>query len=1304
VDKEKAKAKTAELRGKGWDDQLIASKLAEVDPEFSKMLSEGLPATSAIDNYFGVARQDFATKEQVIKDIAVKEDPSYEDVSAGRIVAALAADVAISEGMKAAGTAAGAKTALALGQAGPQVAAPEEVVTVPAAATVGYVSGSIAGGISGSIAAQKIERPDKPISIGRVISDTMLNVLPGTELRRGPKILKQASKQLAKRPVRAQMAMGAVTGPSAIALEGLIETGELPPGQQLMLASGTSSVLGGGLGYTSTKATGLLKRVTGKTSRQINDGIARGDKDMIDYVNGMTALLDPKERANLASPKEVLDYIKRTTLQPIAPSKVLGPKATKTIRDAANAVTSGEETGAVLGMRIKKEIDRQSDPALANEFAEKFLLGQTSTPPKGMEKLAEYLGESRKYIREYQEELLQNHYDGQRLLPDYLVEQIEKSLNDGDYLTRAYRFFDDPSYTPSPKQYQSAIKRLTQEGLTDEQVESRVRKFTAKYKAPSWEVEALRRRYGIKPGADGKGNSAFQRDLRSIQIPTKKRIEQFRQKLQSERMSKVEAEQYLAELNSKRSNAETLQEYAMSKNSGILTEKKDLAPEIRDYLGEYVEPGQRVAATMSKMARLNAYDTADKVLAQQLAEAGIAKSAGFGQDWVPLNLRRGNASINEEKLFVPPEVQAAVNQLYGADVSGRTHNKILEFINDAWDAQTSVSKAAKVVANPPSYMVQVFGNVINLAGMGMNPVKGLKQGLRMGRAQFAGGKFLDVFSGLDSKESIAMFKDYKKRGLLPGGVTYEDMKSGLRGGFGDIANKAVAPLGKAYSIADIAGRVVAYENYSQQLRKFAPGADETKLRDIAQELTNHTYQNYDYLNKTARALSRKGVMPQFASFTLELMRNQYHQGRLIKEMLSGKFADQLEQELGVAVNRKAIQAEGAKRLVALSAVYGSLEGGRQLFNSQSLSDEEMQAIRETVLPEWDKQQSVAVRRNGEEVGYMNTSYIAPHDTLFGMFNAGLRGDSFQEKFSNATEALADQFVGEGSFVFRAAAEAVQNKDDKGKQISTSPDLWGQLEDRLEYYAKEVYTPGIAREIKKAKSGQSVATTVARQAGLRWNTSTIPDGFRYKAQSFNETQDAIRKNLARAAFSEMDQLGRTKTREELGLEYTVLNENHKANMQSLVKHVKNLRILGYDDNALVDMMVNSKVSSDSAYSALRGEIDDLEVLGKESVSDVYERILDEPGRRIEDKIYTVAESDPFLGKKLAEHHKRVVKDRVLNINSVDRLLRGMDVDKQVKFITRDMERSNNPQAVLDNYYARKIIGKEAYYNLMKTIGK
>ena len=1296
---EKAKQKVVELRGAGWDDDIIASKLAEKDKGFAKLVARGIPAAQALDNYLGIGSQDFPAEEQVVKDIAVEQDPSLADVPASRIVAGLAADVAISEGMKAAGTAAGAKAALIGGQAGPQAATPEEVVTVPAAAALGYLGGAISGGVSGSIAAQKIERPGAPISIGRVISDALLNVLPGTELKRGPKILKKASQQLAKRPIRAQMALGAMTGPSAVAIENLIETGELPPATQLSLASGMSGVLGGALGLTSRETTKLLKRVTGKTSRQLDDAVLRGDKDVVDYINGMTSLLDPKERENLASRKEVLNYVASLA----APSKVVGQKTAKTIRDAANAVTAGEETGAVLGIRIKQEINKHKDPELANEFAEKFLLGEVDTPPKGMEKIAEYLSEARKNIREYQEELLQNHYDGQRVLPDYLVEQIEKSMNDGDYLTRAYRFFDDPGYEPTPQQYKKAIQRLTKDGLTEEQVEARVNKFVAQYKAPRWEVEALRRRYGIKPGGDGKGNAAYQRDLRSIQTPTQKRIQKFRAKLQGERMSEAEAQQYLADLNSRRADADKLQEYAMSKNSGILTEKKDLAPEIRDYLGEYVEPGQRVAATMSKMARLNAYDTADKTIAKQLVDAGIARSEDI-QGFVRLNLRRGDASMDGSPLYVLPEVQSSINQLYGADVPGKTHSKIVEVLHDAWDSQVSISKAAKVVANPPSYMVQVFGNMVNLAGMGMNPVKGLRTGVQMGRAQFAGGKVLDVFSGLDSAQSIAKFKDYKRRGLLPAGVSYEDMKSGLRGGIGRQASKIVEPLGKAYSIADIAGRVVAYENYAQQLRKFAPGADETKLLDIAQELTNNTYQNYDYLNKTLRTLSRKGVMPQFASFTMELMRNQYNQGKLIKEMLSGKMADQLEQELGVAVNRTAIRKEGAKRLVALSAVYGSLEGGRRLFNGQSLDDEEMQAIRETVLPEWDEQQSVAVRRNGEEVGYMNTSYLAPHDTLLGMFNAGLRGESFAEQMANATEALADQFVGEGSFPFRAAYEAVTNKDESGDVISTSPDAWSQLTDRMKYYAETVYEPGISREIEKAKGGQSVATTVARQAGLRWNKTSIPDGFRFKAKSFNDTQDAIRKSLARAAYSEMDTLGRTKTKEELGLEYQRLNNNHRANMEQLVRHANNLRKLGYDDDGIMDLMIDGRVSSDSAMAAVRGEIDDLEVIDRESVSEVYERLLDEPGRSIEKKIITIARDDPFLGQKLAEHHKRSVIDQKMGISTVDRVLRGMDIDKQMKYVTRDMERSNNPKAVLDNYAKRGIVGQEAYYKLLKTIRK
>jgi hypothetical protein len=47
------------------------------------------------------------------------------------------------------GAKAGMATAIALGQAGPQVATPEEVVTVPVFGVIGGIGGGVVGGIGG---------------------------------------------------------------------------------------------------------------------------------------------------------------------------------------------------------------------------------------------------------------------------------------------------------------------------------------------------------------------------------------------------------------------------------------------------------------------------------------------------------------------------------------------------------------------------------------------------------------------------------------------------------------------------------------------------------------------------------------------------------------------------------------------------------------------------------------------------------------------------------------------------------------------------------------------------------------------------------------------------------------------------------------------------------------------------------------------------------------------------------------------------------------------------------------------------
>jgi hypothetical protein len=109
--------------------------------------------------------------------------PADKDPTLGQIGAGLAAEVAIAEGAKYAGAAAGG----AIGSAVP-------VLGTAIGAGVGYVAGAISGGVSGSLAAQEIENPDGDISWGRVVSDTLLNFIPGSKIAKGGKFATRVGK------------------------------------------------------------------------------------------------------------------------------------------------------------------------------------------------------------------------------------------------------------------------------------------------------------------------------------------------------------------------------------------------------------------------------------------------------------------------------------------------------------------------------------------------------------------------------------------------------------------------------------------------------------------------------------------------------------------------------------------------------------------------------------------------------------------------------------------------------------------------------------------------------------------------------------------------------------------------------------------------------------------------------------------------------------------------------------------------------------------------------------------------------
>lgn len=1207
------KDKIQAARDNGYSDDEIAQYLSSSNEQYKKAIEAGY-SIDEIESHLNAQKPE--AKEE--------PKPKEKEPSFGQIAAGLGANIAISEGSKIAGTAAGAAIGSSLAP-GPGTAL---------GAGIGYVTSAIGGGIMGDVAAQEIEGKEN-INWIRASLNGVQNLIPGAKITKGPKMLQRVSSAAVKSPIVSNAVVGSVFGPASVAAESYYETGELPETKDVVQAGLVTSVLGGGLGATQKVGQKLLGRFAGKTAQEVEDLVNSGDRGAIAYVDALTANVDPAEFMTAANTKGYIQSLADTTKSRLAPSSLLGKKATQAIRDANNITMAGREVGSFLGNRVKDAIAKSPNPSEVEAIALDYLNGKVSKLPEGLEGLAEDLSTARKYIQEYQDDLLKNHYNGQRPLPDYLRTAIEDSKNNGDYLTRSYRFFEDADYKPTEKQSTAAFNYLKSTGMDDKQ-----------------------------------------------------------------------ANAYLAELNSKRAGTvdDAYNFFFGSQNAGVLKERKDIAPEIREYLGEFTAPGEKISSTMSKLSRLVAYDTSDNEIAKALLETGVLKTANdpASKGLIKIKLRRGNAKIatpdGDEILYGTTDVQYAINQLYGVDVDGKAIDIADTVTKDVWWAAVSASKATKVLMNPPAYLVQVYGNVHNLLGMAMNPIKGIGSGVKMGAAQFADspiGKIPGIrklASNIDIP-SLDKFKKYKEMGLVPQGLQFADMQAGLTGKkFGKATQKVLDPFGKIYSIPDIALRISAYENNLSMLLKATNGASADKgLQQIiekrAADLTNSTYVNYDYINKSVKTLSRKGLLNPFFSFQAEMFRTQYNQGKLALSMINGSFAKSLQDELGVPINDKALRIEGTKKIAALASLYGAYSYGINEFNRRTVSQDEEKAYRETVAPEWDENRPMALVKKGDKIQSVNSSYLVPHMQMIGPFLSAVRGESMQDAFGKFSKTLIEDAAGEGSFPFIVAGQALANHSYKtGAPISYDPTMTGKAADISQFFIKELFEPGVMREIEKART-QPLSTTVARQAGIRINETTIPDGFRFKANRVKQALNGIAENVAyQRGKLERNQIGQ----DEFLTRFSEQDNEFKTKEQELIKHTNNLRILGKSDDEIINMMKDSGIGSSKILNAIEGRSVGLPTTPKDTTLDRYESLIGKTNRDKEREISKMFKSDPINAQKLLDYHKQLLKDDLLNIKPKDKLVRALPIPERARYIFNRMNESQSPDAVFMEFYKKGAI--------------
>ena len=690
-----------------------------------------------------------------------------------------------------------------------------------------------------------------------------------------------------------------------------------------------------------------------------------------------------------------------------------------------------------------------------------------------------------------------------------------------------------------------------------------------------------------------------------------------------------------------------------------------------EWLGEITDTGERISGTLGGVGKLVARRQTDANLLEILTKQGLtspAENSPAGN--VTLSLRAGEV----KGVTVSPEVKAAINSIYLSGGQELSSNKLVAAVQDLYSTAVGLSKATKVLLNPPAYAVQAYGNAFTLAGMGVNPFQNLRKAGRLAFAEYGGLE--NLLSPANKKERIAFLKevnDMTKYGIKGANIVESDIRDAFeRGIFSDLTEKPVGFFGKLYSVPDTMGRYIGWKAQQKVLKKTFPGLGEEEYKRLGAEMINDTYQNYDRLSELIKKASRAGIMPQFASFTAEFVRNQYNQAKTIKQMLTGSFG----KDLGIDINKlgysdaqkaaslKAMRLEGAKRAASLGTLYAGTAATINAINADGgVTDGNEKSIKRG-LPSWDQGKSVAIRmsEDGKSGSYANVSYIAPIALGIAAYDAAMS----DKPLEGLRDMVVQEFMGEGTFVNRSMMEAINNRNERGQKISHSEKDVEKAKELLGYFVSEAFTPGISREYNKlseALKGNgdlSVMQVLKRQAGIRVNTFDLAENNKFymmdnkanadgNAKAYNKAKDA--NNLSPEQLEEV---------------YQKANAGRKESMDMIALRNQDLINTNHTEQERIQVMKDAGIGTKDILNVLRGTYRDLPRTKLSSITDQYE-LIEGDEREKRSKIMEILKEDRVTGKALLSKWDRERAANRKNLSPQENLLMRLDIRERVEEI-------------------------------------
>jgi hypothetical protein len=999
---------------------------------------------------------------------------------------------------------------------------------------VGAAIGYVGGAIAGGISGSLAAQEIEgrdDISWGRVVADTALNLIPGG--------LGKASKGAGILPRLAieggkRTAGGAIISTTGAQIEKGVEEGELLTGDELKSAAFVGAGLGLGFGAAGELLKKAYPKFGGKSGEFLNEAYEKGDPDATQVVETLAGE-NPVGRGS---------RLKRMIFERVAPSVLVGKNATADIIRAKNE----SEAAVDLASSVRKKIDRLSKDATDAEkkLLDDYVTNKSTQIPARFSGIKDDLDDARIKIDEYQNRLMELYRNGEIDMDERIAAKIQDSINSKDYFTREYRLYEDASFVPSEAARNKLIQSLVNKGQT-------VREAT-----------------------------------------------EFTQKVIDNRNNPLQ----LSNLIYRNKGALSKKDVGPSKRQ--LKQRQDLTEEMREFLGEYTETGERLFGTISRLGRMVAYEEGNSRVSRSLLGAGIGQK--FAPNEVPdgyeaLTLSgRVATDADGSTIYVPQDASRALNELYGTGMMKDKEGFISRMADGIVSTAVAGAKFAAVPLNAASYPVQLFGNAVLTAGQGFNPFRGW--GKSGGGVHVAFNEMLPEGYKV-GKMSLKELNRLKELGIVDKGVTASDIRDGFKNGITPkLFQKAVRGVGKAYNTFDTAQRIAVYENYKKFLSDVIDADDikrmgQREFEDLAGQLTNDTYMNYDRINKGIRKLSRYGFVNEFIAFNAELARTTFNQGRLAKAMVSGKFAKEIEAKYGITLSPeslKQIQKTGYKRFAGLSAVLSAGVIVPTVMNREGgISEEQEKALRETALADWETDQSLHLRRDGNKITAANLSYQIPTAEMTSILEAGWRGEGFMPRFGAMADAMWSKFGGELPIGVRNAVAAANNIDPQtGRPISerTDDESLNKKMDLVRWYLGETFTPGTVKDIKKIDERTTTDNILRYTLGYRVRNLDIMDGAGFKLRDIKKNLNSIR-----SAYT-----GDSIRKDNIQGSYERYNNLYRGNVQDAIRHINNLRTLGISDADIEKKLRESGLTKVMTQDAMRGVVRDMPISARVSIAD------------------------------------------------------------------------------------------------------